>query len=321
MALVEVFRRTVQDFGILKLDEINDPLMLSVSAWTHVQIWLVLRRVDENSYKNLDWNPDQSMYGRVTIAASDDLGFTNPPIIAATLMKYQMQLVYEWQNDAALTNFLIQCGTQKIMSSIFNLGTALGLQPFVISDLPECKREICPASIVRVNCDKEHVIDIVVLAENAFALLDPQEFICTDYIPIPESNDVPRPGDSDNSLTPQDGVPDENARPDPPYDPFSGDEGESPLRPPAPPLPGQFGRVRYSGLVRVCGETVDRPLTGVSQSFNAPATLTLVPSGLCTQQNNAQMYNLHVEAAGGQSADLLTSMTTVPQYVLEYYTP
>jgi len=245
MPLVEISRRSITDFGILDMDTLSHPIHGGVQQWTRIQIWSVLRGKQTNPYVNLEWNPDQGFLGRMTISATGDLGIQNTPILSDKGIRYETELIYEWEDATRVTNLLINCATQKILLSIQSLGTSLGAGTisFIPLPLPPSKR--CPASIVRVNCQSDARLDIVVFAENGIALLTPPDAICSSMVPTPFADAAPSPldGANDQEPAPPPGQPPTPGSP--PYDPSTGDDGETPAAPTPPTPPG--GTVMLQG--------------------------------------------------------------------------
>jgi len=280
------------------MDTLTHPIHGSVQNWTRIQIWSVLRGKQTNPYVNLEWNPDQGYLGRMTISATGDLGIQNTPILSDKGIRYETELIYEWEDTARVTNLLINCATQKILLSIQNLGTLLGASTVAFIPLPLPPSKRCPASIVRVNCQSDARIDIVVFAENGIALLDPPDAICSSMVPTPFADAVPSPLDPGNSSDPAPPPGEQPTPGSPPYDPLSGDNGETPAAPPIAPPSGALC-IRAEGSVRIIGiDAIERYVNLVFGPYPPGYTYAWEQTGVSPSLNRAY-YNLRVFAPGG----------------------
>jgi len=253
MPLVEIGRRSITDFGILDIETLTHPIHGNAQNWTRLQIWSVLRGKQTNPYVNLEWNPDQGFLGRMTVAATGDLGIQNVPILSDKGIRYETELIYEWEDSSRMTNVLINCATQKILLSIQSLATSLGAPTISFIPLPLPPLQRCPASIIRVNCQSDAQLDIVVFAENAIALLSPADALCASMLQAPFADAVPSPSDAANDQDPAPPPGQQPAPGSPPYDPSTGDEGETPPAPTPPPSPGSTVIVQGWEILRVPG--------------------------------------------------------------------
>jgi len=272
MPLVEIGRRSITDFGILDMDTLTHPIHGGIQDWTRIQIWTVLRGKQSNPYVNLEWNPDQGFLGRMTVAATGDLGAQNPPILSDKGIRYEIELIYEWEDSSRMTNVLINCATQKILLTIQSLATVLGAPTVSFVPLPLPPLQRCPASIIRVKCQSDAQLDIVVFAENAIALLSPADALCASMLQAPFADAVPSPSDPAND---QDPAPPPGQQPtpgSPPYDPSTGDDGETPLAPTPVPPPGsivmlQGWQIFAIPSVQVAGFAVGCPAASLAISI------------------------------------------------------
>jgi len=306
MPLVEIGRRSITDFGILDLNTLSHPIHGSLQNWTRLQIWSVQRGKQTNPYVNLEWNPDQGFLGRLTVAATADLGIQSTPILSDKGIRYETELIYEWEDTARITNLLINCATQKILLSIQNLGTALGAGTVAFIPLPLPPSKRCPASMIRVNCQSDARLDIVVFAENGIALLTPPDAICSSMIPIPFADAVPSPLDPGNSSDPAPPPGQPPAPGSPPYDPISGDDGETPAAPPEPP--NTTGRcLRVVGQVSIAGvDTEPRAVNLVFGPYPVGYTVSWVQVAFVPSQGGA-IHNIRVLNPNG---DLIAEPVT-----------
>jgi len=302
MPLVEIGRRSITDFGILDIETLSHPIHGTAQDWTRLQIWSVLRGKQTNPYVNLEWNPDQGFLGRMTVAATGDLGIQNVPILSDKGIRYETELIYEWEDSSRMTNVLINCATQKILLTIQSLATALGAPTVSFIPLPLPPLQRCPASIIRVNCQSDAQIDIVVFAENAIALLSPVDALCASMLQAPFADAVPSPASPDNSVEPAPGPGVPPAPGSPPYDPISGDDGETPAAPPTPPPTGALC-IRTEGLVRISGfDAIERYVNLIFGPYPVGYTYAWEQAGFSPSLNRP-LYNLRVFAPGGSMID------------------
>jgi len=307
MPLVEIGRRSITDFGILDLNTLTHPIHGSLQNWTRLQIWSVQRGKQTNPYVNLEWNPDQGFLGRLTVAATADLGIQSTPILSDKGIRYETELIYEWEDTERVTNLLINCATQKILLSIQNLGTLLGAATVAFIPLPLPPSKRCPASMIRVNCQSDARLDIVVFAENGIALLQPSDAICSSMVPIPFADAVPSPLDPGNSSDPAPPPGQPPAPGSPPYDPISGDSGETPPAPPPPPNITTLC-LRVVGNVLINNfDTAPRPINTVFGPYPVGYTVSWVQVGT-SQSSGVALYNIRVRASNG---DLIAEPITV----------
>jgi len=321
MPLVEIGRRSITDFGILDMDTLTHPIHGSIQDWTRIQIWTVLRGKQTNPYTNLEWNPDQGFLGRMTISATGDLGVQNTAILSDKGIRYETQLIYEWEDTERVTNLLINCATQKILVTIRNMALAFGATAISFTPLPIPPSKRCPASIVRVNCESDARLDIVVFAENGIALLQPQDAICLQMIPTPFADAVPSPVDPAND---QDPAPPPGQQPEPgspPYDPISGDDGETPAAPPPIALPGQRGRFLVTGFTATCADRTPTPINTTIGNYKLPVTARTEFNAICITGGPAPSYNIIATDGDGIEHTVLSVLTVVPDYVLQFFTP
>lgn len=322
MALVEIARRTIQEFGILDTSQVSDPIHGSRADWTRLEVWAVVRAIPTNMYANLEWNPDKSFYGRVTVSADNLLGATNPAIIKDIELRYEIQRIYEWQDYTRVTNFLINCATQKILVSIASANGSPTNPVINIIPLPTPTAIQSPIGIIRLNCYSDAVVDIVLLAENGLKLLTPNDDnVCTQFNPLVQPDETPSGALPENSNDADPTAPTGDAFPDAPYDPATRDSGETANDNIPPPLPGQRGRLVYSGMVSTCQVQTPYPINGASPtSYIAPITVAVVVRGNCN--NGVPFKNIEVtDGAGTLFAYELTGLILVPTYRIEYFTP
>jgi len=317
MPLVEIGRRSITDFGILDLNTLSHPIHGSLQNWTRLQIWSVQRGKQTNPYVNLEWNPDQGFLGRLTVSATADLGIQSTPILSDKGIRYETELIYEWQDTERVTNLLINCATQKILLSIQNLGTLLGASTVAFIPLPLPPSKRCPASMIRVNCQSDARLDIVVFAENGIALLTPPDAICSSMVPIPFADAVPSPLDPNNSSDPAPPPGQPPTPGSPPYDPISGDDGETPAAPPVPPPAGALC-LRLEGMVRIVGlDAVERYVNIVSGAYPPGYTVGWEETGISASLNRPY-FNIRVRGVDGSIIDepitgcLLRQVTITP---------
>jgi len=321
MALVEVHRRTISEYGIADLGEITHPTAGQIDDWTRVEIWAALRQEPTNKYLNLEWNPDKGFYGRVTVSGDESLGLTTSAIRKTQPIEFKIQLIWEWRDDARVTHLLIGCATQKILQSIADSYGSVNNPPIAIIPLPVPEAIHCPARIIRVAPYSDSIIDIIVLAENATKLLIPLDTVCQPFIPVAVPDNTPQ-GDSSSNVPLGDlQTPSQAPVPSPPYTPSTGDNGETPQPPVQQPLPGQMARIRMSGFYASCQNRTPEPYSAVSVPFTPPITVAVVESGNCTTGSPIPYYAIRVTYNGNETYDVATVATTVPDYVIEYYTP
>lgn len=320
MALTEIGRRTIGLFGILDLETLNHPIHGTSQEWTRLQVWLVLRRPAFNTYQNLEWNPNKGFHARCTIAATGDLGLTNPPILKDKGMEYEIELVYEWEDDARVTNLLIGCGTEKILQSFSNFAIALGQPPLTYIPLPIPPPKRCPVSIVRVSCVADSLVDIVVFAENAIALFNPADIICNNSLPTPVADAVPSPLDPNNSRDTTPDIPSDDPIPDSPYDPPTGDQGETPQPLIPVPLEGQLAKIIFNSMVSTCANRIPYPIIAELGGYQTPATGEYVLAAPC-QADGEPSYDLKITHGGINVAYPITNVVLRPPFSIVYYYP
>lgn len=322
MPLTEVARRTIEGFGICDLREVSDVIHGGLAEWTRLQIWTVVRTEQFNTYKNFEWNPNKGFFGRITVSADISLGLTNPAILKDKGIEYGIQLFYEWKDDSRLTNLLIQCGTQKILQSIFDSSNLGEPPPITIIPLPGIEAQHCPARIIRLACEADSIVDIVVLVENALVQLMPEDEICSEFFPDVLPDDVPQPELPENTPTGDPERPSEEPIPSPPYDPATNDQDETPEPPVVQPLPGQVARIKVVGQYSSCGDRTVRPYPVNSQDFPIPVSVAVVVGGECSTGTPVEYKNIVVTFGSGGSTFIIASvLVVVPGYTIEYVYP
>lgn len=318
--LREIGRRTIRGKGIIDLARLFSITEGGVDKWTRVEIWMVTRKRPIAASLSLLWKPAQSLYSRVTIATSPLLGQVNPTILADALHRYDIERVYQWENDTFVLVSLLACSTQKVLESIRNLGIALGASPVALVGLPLPPRQKCPASLVRVSCHADSIVDVIVFAENAFAQFSPQDALCGQFVPDASSDESPGALNPANSLdnTPQNQL--DDPLPSPPYNPTTSDDGETTPNSSPPVASNARGRLVYSGMVETCQDTEPRPISGNSPNvYIAPLTVTTYVAGTCG--NGKTFRNIRVVDGNGTVFDFeLTGLTVVPSFTISYFT-
>lgn len=321
MALFEVARRTIENFGILKFTELSESSQGSIDEWTRVEVWGVLRRRQINPYMNLEWNPNRGFYGRCTIAAENTLGTTHTAIIHECRMEYEIQRLYEWKDESRIINAQLCCATQKILESIAALGAALSVPVLTINPLPTVPSTKFPGELLRFSCESDCLVDIVLLVENAFEQALPPDLVCSQFQIPAVPDELPSGTAPGNDL---DDTPDPSDDPQasPPYDPITRDQEETPNDNIPPALPGQRGRICFNGTVATCQDAEPYAIDGCVSGFIPPISASVVPEGVCTSMNAGKpTFAIVVRDGLGQDNFVLTTMWKVPGYTLSYYTP
>lgn len=321
MALREVGRRTIKGFGIIQIPLLFSPTEGNNRKWTRVEVWAITRKAPSSAFFNFQWRPGKSFYSRITLASDAILGNPNPGILEDILQTYLIQRVYQWEDNSFVNSSLLACATEKILLSIQSLGQSLGSPPISFVGMPIIPRRVCPLLTVRVACQNDAIVDILVLAEDALRQLDPEDAVCGQFQPDGLVDERPDGVNPDNSLdnTPED--PNDDPLPTPAYTPSTDDNGETaPNDTPEQP-PGTVGRLVYSGTVQTCQDDAPRPISGPSP-FVYPAPLSVRVRARGTCREGLTFSNIEVTGGDGITNEFeLTSLVQVPDFTIEYFNP